>query len=219
MKSLNNIKTIFFDYDGTLHNSIHIYAPAFQKAYDYLVLNGCADKRDWSHQEISHWLGYNPTDMWKAFQPNLDEHIRQVCSEIIGEEMKNQIICGKPMLYAGSMHTLEYLKNKGYQLVFISNCKAYYMECHRELFHLKDYFEAMFCSEQFGYKPKYEILKSIKNDYKEQMAIVGDRRQDIEAGKKNNLITIGCRYGFGVWEELKEADYIIDDIRELEKLL
>ena len=51
------------------------------------------------------------------------------------------------------------------------------------------------------------------------MVIVGDRRQDIEAGEKNNLITIGCRYGFGDWEELKEADYIIDDIRELEKLL
>ena len=219
MKSLNKVRTIFFDYDGTLHDSIHIYAPAFQKAYDYLVCNGYADKRKWSDKEISHWLGYNPTDMWRVFQPNLSDNIRQVCSEIIGEEMKHQILCGKPSLYEGSLDTLKYLQKKDYQLVFISNCKTYYMEYHRDLFQLNDYFEAMCCSEQFAYKPKYEILKSIKNDYKEQMVIVGDRIQDIEAGKKNNLITIGCRYGFGVPEELKDADYLIDDIRELGKLL
>jgi len=34
---LEGIKTIYFDYDGTLHNSNKIYAPAFRKAYDFLV--------------------------------------------------------------------------------------------------------------------------------------------------------------------------------------
>ena len=31
------MKYIIFDYDGTLHNSIKIYKPAFMTAYDYLV--------------------------------------------------------------------------------------------------------------------------------------------------------------------------------------
>ena len=34
------MKYIIFDYDGTLHNSIKIYKPAFMTAYDYLVDNG-----------------------------------------------------------------------------------------------------------------------------------------------------------------------------------
>ena len=36
-KEFKNIKNIVFDYDGTLHNSIKIYAPAFREAYNYLI--------------------------------------------------------------------------------------------------------------------------------------------------------------------------------------
>lgn len=216
MSSLYNIKTIFFDYDGTLHDSIHIYEPAFQKAYIYLVEQGYAEKKDWTKKEISHWLGFNPSDMWKAFQPNLDDKIKQVCSEIISEEMKHQILCGSPKLYEGSLETLEYLKKKDYHLIFISNCKVYYMECHRKVFNLDHYFEDMFCSEQFSFMPKHEILKNIKDTYMEKMVIIGDRKQDMDAGIKNNLITIGCSYGYASKDELREADYIINDITEIQ---
>ncbi|MDF2945204.1 MAG: family hydrolase, partial [Herbinix sp.] len=116
MISLSDVKTIFFDYDGTLHNSIFIYAPAFQKAYDYLVENGFAEKKNWSNKEISYWLGFNPPDMWRTFTPNLREDIRLRCSDIIAEEMKLQITHGNPVLYEGSLETLDYLKRKGYCL-------------------------------------------------------------------------------------------------------
>ena len=39
------MKYIIFDYDGTLHNSIKIYKPAFLKAYDYLISNGYAKEK------------------------------------------------------------------------------------------------------------------------------------------------------------------------------
>ena len=215
MISLNDIKTIFFDYDGTIHNSIYIYAPAFQKAYDYLVNNGLAEERCWSKDEISYWLGFNPPDMWKTFLPNLSEEIRETCSNIIAEEMKNQVLQGKPVLYEGALEILEYLKDRGYHLVFISNCKTYYKDCHTELFKLDRYFEDLICSEQFNYIPKYEIVKAIKYKYPEKMVIIGDRLQDIEAGKRNNIYTVGCNYGYALKGELIESDVIIEDIREL----
>ena len=51
------------------------------------------------------------------------------------------------------------------------------------------------------------------------MIIIGDRFQDIDAGKKNDIYTIGCSYGFFLEEELDEADLIIKNISELKKYL
>lgn len=219
MNSLENIHTIFFDYDGTLHDSIHIYAPAFRKAFDYLVHHGYTEYRIWEDNEISQWLGYNPTDMWNAFCPRLEDQIKKACSEIISNEMKHQIFSGNAKLYEGSLETLDYLKKKGYHLVFISNCKTYYMEAQSSFFHLSQYFEAMYCSEQFNFMPKYEILKEIKEKFVQNMVIVGDRKQDIEAGSINKITTVGCSYGYAQEEELEEAGFIIDDIKSLVKLL
>ncbi|TJX13092.1 HAD family hydrolase [Tissierella creatinini] len=215
MISFSNIKTIFFDYDGTIHNSIKIYGPAFRKAYSYLVEQRLVHQRDWSDEEISYWLGFNPQEMWKKFMPDLEENIRSKCSEIIGEEMDSLIDKGKPELYEGALDTLKYLKSKGYRLVFISNCKLSYKDSHSRLFGLGDYFEELACSEEYNFIPKYEILRDIKGKYCEEMAIIGDRFQDIEAGKKNGICTIGCSYGFSLKGELDEADLIIKSISEL----
>lgn len=215
----NKIKTIFFDYDGTLHNSIKIYGPAFTKAYAYLVQQGFAQQREWSEKEISYWLGFNPQEMWKNFMPDLEESIRNKCSAMIGEEMKALTEKGKPELYEGALDTLKYLKSRGYRLVFISNCKLYYRDCHSTLFNLRDCFEELACSEEYNFMPKYEILRDIKGKYPEEMVIIGDRFQDIEAGKKNGIYTIGCSYGFPLEGELDEADLIIKNIKEIEKYL
>lgn len=219
MIPFNKIRTIFFDYDGTIHNSIKIYGPAFRKAYAYLIQEGLVDKRDWTDKEISYWLGFNPQEMWKTFMPALDESIRNKCSAIIGEEMKSLTEKGSPELYEGAPETLEYLKSRDYRLVFISNCKISYKDCHSRLFYLVNYFEELICSEEYNFISKYEILRKIKGKYPNEMVIIGDRMQDIEAGKKNNIYTIGCSYGFSQKGELADADLIINDINELKDYL
>lgn len=215
MGSLENIKTIFLDYDGTLHNSIFIYAPAFRKAYSYLVELGLAKEKYWSEEEISYWLGFNPAEMWETFMPELSADLRLVCSNMISEEMRSQIEQGNPVLYDGALEILKYLKNKGYHLVFLSNCKVYYMENHKKLFSLEQYFETFLCSEQYNFIPKHEILKSVKASFPEHMVMIGDRTQDMEAGKLNDIITIGCSYGYAREKELDGADIIIQSIKEL----
>lgn len=219
MIPFRSIKTLFFDYDGTLHDSIKLYAPSFRKAYAFLVEKGFAEEREWSNKEISYWLGFNPQAMWENFMPSLSHALREQCSEIIGEEMKQQIQMDKPILYEGATETLQYLKDKGYQLVFISNCKKYYKEYHNKLFGLDNYFEALVCSDDYQFIPKHEILAEIKDQYPKESAIIGDRQQDIEAGQKNGIYTIGCTYGFASEGELDAADMLIGDIRELKKYL
>lgn len=216
---LSNIKTIFFDYDGTIHNSIEIYTPAFNKAYGFLADNGLVKEKTWKNEELVKWLGYNSKDMWQAFMPELPESFKEQASKIVGKEMLENIINKKAVLYEGALDTLEYLKNKGYILVFISNCNTYYKESHKALFGLDRFFADMIGSEEFGYISKADILEKIIEKYPKDCCIIGDRVHDIEAGIKNNIITIGCLYGFGSKEELNKADMFINSISELKNYL
>lgn len=214
-----NVKTLFFDYDGCIHNSIKIYAPAFKKAYSYLVSNGYTQDRNWKEEEISYWLGFNSYSMWKNFIPSLDENIARLCSQIIEEEMVRLIKYGKPKLYDGAIDVLTYLRRKNYKMIFISNCNNYYKEYHKNLFNLDKYFDELVCSEDYNYIPKSEILKIIKPKYPEDMIIIGDRKHDMEAGKKNNIYTFGCTYGYSSYGELDEADLLIDNIKKLKDII
>lgn len=219
MAELKNIRTIFFDYDGTLHNSIKVYGPAFRKAYKYLVDNGYAEDRVFENTEIAEWLGYSSKDMWNTFMPSLDDSIKVKCSQIIGETMTELIEEGHAVFYEGAKETLSYLKDKGYQLIFISNCSNYYKELASNPSALGSYFDAMVCTQEYDYAPKYKILEQILGIYPDNKVIIGDRFQDMEAGIKNGIATIGCNYGFGQPEELMDADTVISDVRELMEIL
>lgn len=69
MKSKPEPITLFFDYDGTLHDCIRIYAPAFRRVYPELVTAGFAAPRTFSDPELSQWLGLSVSDMWNRFMP------------------------------------------------------------------------------------------------------------------------------------------------------
>jgi len=219
MDRLDKVKTLFFDFDGTIHNSIKIYAPAFRKAYDFLVEEGFAEKKIWSEDEISHWLGYTSINMWKEFMPDLDEVPKEKASSMIGDIERSLMARRKAELYEGSLETLDYLKKEGHNLVFLSNCSASYRDKANEIFNLNRYFKDLVCAEDYNFIPKHEILNKIKDKYPEERAIVGDRIHDMKAAELNNIKSIGCSYGFGNCEELKDADIIIDDIRKLKKIL
>jgi phosphoglycolate phosphatase len=216
---MKNIKTIFFDYDGTLHDSMKIYMPAFLKAYEYLVQNHLAPKRNWSASDIKIFLGQNPKEMWEMFEPKLNAETIQKVSQIISNSMKEDIELNQAVLYDGSLEVLQYLKSKGYRLVYLSNSKTYYMEAHQKSFNLSRYFDMMVCSEMFDFIPKKIILEQIKKDFPGDMVIIGDRIHDMESGYFNNVHTIACDYGYGSKEELKDAELHIQDIRDLMNIL
>lgn len=214
-EKFRRVRTLFFDYDGCLHDSARLYRPAFQKAYDRLVDRGIARPRQWEEKEVARWLGMSCREMWASFLPDLDPSVRDECMDIIKEEQKALTGAGKAVLYPGALETLAYLKGRGYRLVFLSNCRKYYRDSHALAFGLDDYFDELACSEAYGGIPKHEMLRRIMDKYPPEMAIVGDRRHDMEAGRKNGVHTIGCAYGFAQPGELDGADRMIGDVREL----
>lgn len=212
-----NVRTLIFDFDGTLHNSIKIYAPAFRKAYGFLVDLGIATKRLWLDDDIAYWLGFNSQEMWKQFMPDLDEEIRTHVSKMIGQEMLNQIRKGHSILYEGTLETLKYMKAKGYNLIFLSNCSERYKLIIKDYFNLGDYFDEMISSEAYNYAQKESILKLLIPKLQMEAVVIGDRIHDIKAGIENNLLTIGCEYGYGRPGELKDANLCIHSIDTLQR--
>lgn len=211
-------KTLFFDFDGTIHDSIHVYYPAFLKAYDYLVANGVADARVFTKEEVSSWLGYNSIDMWKAFMPDCPPFHQDAARTIIGKEMQRRLENGDGVLYGGAVETLEYLKNKGYTLVFLSNCGEAYMHTASKVFELDHYFDRFECSAMHGQMPKWKILKHMLLDFEREMAIIGDRFHDMEAGFLNDITAIGCSYGYGHIDEFHQACKVITSISQLKSI-
>jgi phosphoglycolate phosphatase len=218
VKSGGDMTNLVFDLDGTLHDTIRIYAPAFRKAYQYLTEKGFAESREWTDKEISRWLGYNSRDMWNMFMPGLPDIEKDTCSQIIGSEMLRAIKAGEAQLYEGVTQLLQELKADGYRLVLLSNCKTSYMNECIKCFVLEQYFSAFYCTEQFDYAPKDEIFKEIVNDYPGQFIIIGDRETDLQIAKRYGLPFIGCSYGYGDPMELREADYIAETPVDIQPL-
>lgn len=214
-KGPENIGTIILDFDGTIHESIRIYGPAFRKSYEILVEKGFAEEKVWTDEEIARWLGFTKEEMWKDFMPDLDDEIRNEAGSIIGKEMSSLLAGGEGVLYEGSIEVLMELKKRGYTLVFLSNCSIVYRDRVKDIFNLNRFFNHIYSSEEFGFIPKYEIFKKIKDSLRPKFAMVGDRHKDMEVGIENDVFTIGCLYGYGSREELKDADMLINDISEL----
>lgn len=216
---LKDIKTVIFDWDGTLHESMFIYEKAFLKGYQHLIDQGYVEHRVFTSKEISSFLGKNPMDMWQTLCPTLDKTYIQEASQIISKEMLLSIQRNEAKLYPNVIEILTYLKEKGYVLVYLSNSKNYYMEAMRQSFQLERFFDLFLTSEMYNFIPKKMILKEIIHNLEKEMVMIGDRDMDIDTARFNHIKSIGCLYGYGTPSEFKDADYTIHDIIELKNIL
>ena len=196
---------LLFDYDGTLHNSLQIYAPAVQAAYDRLVELGYAEPRSWPAEVLQQWIGLSPDEMWDRFQPHLPQAEREASIALVGQRMQELLLAGRAELYPGIPEVLETLCSQGYRLLLLSTCPQAYLDAHRKQFSLERYFSGLYCGEAFGYQPKHEICRRLMEQYDGDFVAIGDRRTDMEIGLQNRFPAIGCLYGFGTTGELAEA--------------
>ena len=49
------IKTIIFDYDGTIHQTLGIYEPAFRETYQWLTEQKVAEEQKIASSKIAGW--------------------------------------------------------------------------------------------------------------------------------------------------------------------
>ena len=107
------------------------------------------------------------------------------------------------------------LKNRGYHLVILSNCKVAYRKAHWEEFRMERWFEQFYDCESYGFCPKTEIVQEVIRDYPGPYLVIGDRRQDLECARSCKSPFIGCLYGYGEKGELDGADYFVKSVEEI----
>lgn len=196
---------LVFDFDGTIHNTEITYKKAITESLSELNL-------DINDFDFKSFIGMGPKDVWDIILKDDSDktpYIKKNGDRII-RYMKES---GE--LYDGAIETLSYLKDK-YDLFILSKCRRVYMEAAREKFGLDSFFSKYFIGEDYDYLEKYKILrKEIKEDY----IIIGDRREDMEAGLKNNQKAIFAAYGYGSPSEADGVNISISSIKELNDIL
>ena len=209
--------TIFFDYDGTLHDSMRVYGPAFRKGVAWLEKEGYLAHQEYDDEWISHWLGWTTSDMWQTFTPQLPEEVWRNAAHIVGAEMDRLSSSGQGRLFEGIPEALTQLKQAGYTLAFLSNCRHAYRDAHRQFYNLDEWFDVYHCAQDFPGLAKWEIYQRVitEETHPGPHVMVGDRFHDIEVASKAHIASIGCAYGFGEADELNAASIIIEAPSEL----
>ncbi|MCQ2498506.1 MAG: HAD family hydrolase [Lachnospiraceae bacterium] len=208
-------KYIVFDWDGTLHDTKYLYAEAVRIACDEFALMSSVDYAAITPDGLSQYLGLTPMAMWDDFAPNLEPSVKEKVSVRVGENMIRLIHDGYAKMYEEVPQMLDLLLDKGIKAIILSNCKIAYMEAIKAQFDLDRWFVDFYPSEKYNYASKSKILSDIMKERPGDYIMIGDRLQDVEAGRENGVLTIGCGYGFGNEAELSGADYIISSPMEI----
>ena len=120
------VKTIIFDYDGTIHNTLGIYEPAFREAYQWLAKQNVVEEQKIETAQIAGWLGLNSKEMWDTFLPELDQRYKDQASAIVGDSMVRQIRKHRAVWYPGPYLVIG---DRRQDLECARSCKSPFIGC------------------------------------------------------------------------------------------
>lgn len=211
--------TLIFDYDGTIHDTLHIYEPVMRDTYRWLVEAGYVKEEPLTQARIAGWLGLNAKEMWDDFQPQLADEIKKQAGDKNGVGMVARIRAHQARWYANAESTLDVLKQENYPMIVLSNCKIIYRQAHWEEFKMQKWFDRFYDCESYGFAPKTQIIKEILPSYSGPFVVIGDRIKDLDCARAAGAPFVGCLYGYGRKGELAEAQKLITDIGQLPEAL
>ncbi len=203
-------KLIIFDLDGTLVDSRVDITNAINYAVKEYGIG------PFSVQEITSMVGRGVTKLIEdLIKPYPEILLKDVIDKFLYYYERH--LLDNTKAYPGVKEVLEELKE--YRKVVISNKREYLSKKTLEGLGLLKYFELVLGSDSVPEKkpspvPVLTVLDRLKIE-PEGALIVGDSDLDIMAGRAAGIKTAGVTYGYRPAEVLKEADYLINDIREL----
>lgn len=212
-------KSVIFDMDGTLFQTEKILEESLNQTLsqlDQLQIH-YIDNPVEKYKEL---MGVPLDEVWMNLLTNpLDENI-QKANEVFQRSLISCIQSGKGMLYESVEEVLEYIKSKQYDIFIASNGDVEYLKAIYEKYHLGQYIKNVHSINEIESSSKVDLIRHIiKEENTNPEFIVGDRMSDFRAGQENDIKVIGCRFYFSKEEELKEANYIIDSLRDLKLII
>lgn len=209
--------TIFFDFDGTIADSIEGCVNAVRHMFS------CIGMEENDERRLQAFVGppvrHHLKECYGFDDKKIDEAYAHFSAYYRSKGLKQ---C---RLFPGIEDALKRIKASG-KTLYIATSKQESMAHHlMGVFGLTEYFDKIFGADhENGISNKAQVLQNAierLGDMPRNAVMVGDRYHDIEGGKAMGLDTIGVLYGYGDEEELTKAgsDYLADSIDDLVQML
>jgi len=184
---MNDITTLIFDWDGTLVDSAQLGLVAFEKTFSELGF-------PFAHAVYEARYSPNWYSTYEAL--GLPNELWEVADELWLRHYGEQ----SASLIEGVGETLLALRTKGYQLAVVTSGSRSRVCREVQQSVLKDAFAVIVCNEDITAKKPHpeglvRAIQALKVD-PSQCAYVGDAPEDIEMGRRGNVMTIGVRSGY-----------------------
>lgn len=208
---------MIFDIDGTLFQTETVLDAAFYKSFNEAKEVGLYKDSIPPIEKMYSCLGMVLDDIWDKLVPGASEEAVDFLNERFEKYEMEELINGNGQLYTHVKEVLETLHKKGIRLFVASNGQEDYVKGVVKYCGLEHLIEKSYSAGEFKTTTKVDLVKMIlENHGLKNPWMVGDRSSDVEAGKKNGLITVGCDYAdFKDQGELKGADIFISDFKEI----
>jgi len=207
-------KAAIFDLDGTLWDPTTVALPAFRHVLARLGMPAVSDK------ELAMTLGYPLPEIWRMLLPRDQLHRANEADKLMEEAEAKLLAAGEGQPFPDVADTLTLIRQRGFSTYICSNCQPNYLHFTPDRLGLAHLFDGRYCAGQFPGLTKVEIVALIKKRHAITRGfMVGDRFHDVDAGLANDLTTVGCLFGIGTREELRQAHHLIHSFGELKTLV
>jgi phosphoglycolate phosphatase len=212
------LSNIFFDLDGTLTDSKEGIIKCFDYALEKL---GCPVPEGFN---INDCLGPPLRVSFRRLLNTNDEILIERAVAIYRERFST-VGLFENHVYPGIPELLSALHQNDFKLYVVTTKPRVFAERIIEHFQLRHWFEAIYGTELNGrFDNKADLIEFILKTRQlraEETVMVGDKREDIAAGKANRTRTIGVTYGYGSLGEITEAapDDICGSPQEMEQVI
>lgn len=206
------IKSVLFDLDGTLVNSLDDLTDAVNH-----VRHGCA-LPPLASSDVRMMVGKGALNLVQRALPDCSNtEIEQALQRFL--DYNTIHIVDKSRLYPGVIELLNFLKQKGFRMAVISNKNEALSSLILTSLKIHGYFESISGGDTFPESkpsplPLLRVIEELGLEPCEAL-MVGDSINDIQAGNLAGITTIGCSWGYGTRQELSQATSIADSCTDL----
>lgn len=210
------MKYIIFDFDGTIGDSQALIVKTLQ---DTMRKRGLEVKSD---VECAATIGLRLDEAFvQLFEMSAEEGM--ACAEtyrVIFEENKQHLIV-QPFPHV--LETIHTLNRQGYQLAIASSRGSDSLFGYVKQMGIEDCISSIIAGDLVEHvKPAPDmVFKALEemNGTVEEALVVGDMTYDVDMAHNAGAKACAVTYGNATREELKNAEYIIDDFAELLDIL
>lgn len=207
---------ILFDLDGTLIDSL----PDLTDALNHML--ACFARPALSLAEVRLLVGKGVRNLVQralatASEPEISRGIKLFVA------YNSAHIADKSRLYPGMREALAKLAAAGFPMAVVSNKQEALCCLILETLGIAQLFDGICGGDTVAeMKPSplpLQHLLACLGKQNHEAIMVGDSINDIQAGQRAGIATIGCCWGYGTAEELRGADQLAASPRELAALL